>query len=183
MLKKLKAGDVITSITAAAWNAIVDALQQAHGERGCTVSLTDGGLVVRLGDSQVSWRTITTCTPVPLADGKIGLQFGSIRVLGELADNSSGPLVAIGAGEGGEGGDTLIETVWKDGQCVGVKVRETGWIDLDVESMSLDEDEMFIPIVRQEIDEWSNKLTGIHIGEDKIEVVEVDDGGGGGDPL
>lgn len=82
MIKELKSGDPLAKITAQDWNEMARFINHAQGADGCrTERSRDGGLVIRLGDDDVRWRTIQAVEPTRLQDGTRALAFRSVRVL------------------------------------------------------------------------------------------------------
>lgn len=98
MIAKLQPDSPVCAISSASWNEMADKLNNSRGANGCRVETdANGGLVVRLGDDQYAWRTITTVELTHLEDGTPALAMRAVRVLCALPQQDTLQIVPFSA--------------------------------------------------------------------------------------
>ena len=99
MLPNVKPGQPVSAWRAADFNEVAERLNGARGADGCRIEIAaDGGLIVRLGDEQYQWRTITTADFVTAGDGSPAICFRRVKVLCSLPQQTDAVVVPLSSG-------------------------------------------------------------------------------------
>lgn len=101
MIARVHPGQPVSAWGAADFNAVADRLNLARGADGCRIeSAADGGMVVRLGDDQYQWRTITSAELVTTGDGSPAVCFRRVKVLCAAPQQDGAAVVPLSSSGG-----------------------------------------------------------------------------------